>query len=148
MVNIKPKKSNTNPIEESSFFIIQNEFKTDLNENDPLYELANKVRLHYVTERPYLKPKYSIGDLALELETQENHLVYCFNSVFKVSFTKLKNHLRIEYAKELLKGEIHDNFTIDAISHKSGFSTRSNFYNTFNKVVGCSPTDYLKSIKS
>ena len=148
MVNIKPKKSNRNPIEESSFFIIQNEFKTDLNENDPLYELANIIRLHYVKERPYLKHKYSISDLAMELKTQENHLVYCFKSVFKVSFTKLKNHLRIEYAKELLKGEIHDSFTIDAIAHKSGFSTRSNFYNTFNKIVGCSPTDYLKSIES
>jgi AraC-like DNA-binding protein len=59
----------------------------------------------------------------------------------------MKNQLRVEYAKELLSDELMNNLTIDAIGQKSGFSTRSNFYNTFKVETGCTPSEYLKSIK-
>ncbi len=147
-IKFKNNNKNSDSLSSSNFFLIQDDFNFELAENDPFYELAHKIKLYYYNERPYLKLKYTISDLAMELEMQDSHVAYCFTSIYKVSFTKLKNHLRIEYAKELLQSDLNNNFTIDAIGQKSGFSTRSNFYNTFNKEVGCSPTDYLKSIKT
>lgn len=143
----KTNKSKKLPSEATLFFLTEDGFNVALADNDPFYDLAYKIVTHYNTEKPYLKQKYSISDLSLELNVSENQLLYCFNSVFKISFLKLRNHLRIEYAKELLKNNTHENYTIDAIGQNSGFPTRSNFYAAFRKFVGCSPTEYLKSIE-
>jgi len=148
---VKSKKQfkikNKLPLEHSVFFLNEAGFSIHVDENDPFYDLALNIVTYYKTERPYLKLKYSSSDLAIELNVSESHVIYCFNSVFKISFLKLRNHLRIEYSKELLENNTHENYTIDAIGQNAGFPTRSNFYAAFNKLVGCSPTEYLKSIE-
>ncbi len=134
------------PVETTVFHLYDDDFTIVVNKNDPFYDLACTIMNYYKTEKPYLKPKYSSSDLAFELSVAENHILYCFNTVFKISFIKLRNFLRIAHAKELLENNTHGKFTIDAISQNSGFPTRSNFYAAFKKIEGCSPTDYLKSI--
>lgn len=55
--------------------------------------------------------------------------------------------LRVDHAKQLLKEGKTDDLTIQGIAQKSGFSTRSSFYNAFKTVTGITPTEYLKNMQ-
>ena len=148
---ISSKKINKrlNKLDNSGAEKKQNPISNDINEpNNSFNDLAELIKKHLLIEKPYLNPNFTISDLAAQLKIRELHILYCFNTVLKIRFTKMKNQMRIEYAKELLANGIMDNLTIDAIGQKSGFLTRSNFYNTFKVEAGCTPSEYLNSIKN
>jgi AraC-like DNA-binding protein len=115
-------------------------------ENDPFIELAERIKDYFEKEKPYTDPYFSISHIALKLEVPQNHVSYCINSIFKIKFSKLKTELRIEYTKKLLHESVHPRFTIDGIAKMSGFSSRSNFYNSFKDYTGETPSEYLNSI--
>jgi AraC-like DNA-binding protein len=110
-------------------------------------ELSTLIQTHLLINKPYLNHNFTVSSLAVQLNIRELHILYCYNSVFKVRFTKMKNQLRVEYAKELLSNGYTINSTIEAIGQESGFSTRSNFYNTFKTETGYTPSEYLKQLK-
>jgi AraC-like DNA-binding protein len=62
-----------------------------------------------------------------------------------ISFVEWLNSFRIEYAKNLLLS--NDQYTIDALSTMSGFSSRSAFYAAFKKITQITPTEYIKQSK-
>lgn len=115
-------------------------------EYNPFIDLAERIKEYVEKEIPYTDPNFSISDIALRLEVPQNHVTYCFNTILKVKFSKLKTELRIEYTKKLLQESVHSNITIDGIAKMSGFSSRSNFYNAFKSFTGETPSDYLKAI--
>jgi AraC-like DNA-binding protein len=59
-------------------------------------------------------------------------------------FTRLSTDYRIEYAKQLLLEIDLRTSTVDVVGRKSGFPSRSSFYNTFKEEVGCSPGEYVE----
>ena len=126
-----------------------NENKTEKvelsNEEDPFNELAEQIKIYLEKEKPFLDPNFSISQIALDLKTQQNHVSYCINSIFKTKFTKLKTELRVEHAKTLLNNSQYSNLTIEGIALMSGFGTRSNFYNAFKNETGLTPSDYLRN---
>jgi YesN/AraC family two-component response regulator len=63
------------------------------------------------------------------------------------NFIELLNKNRVEYLKELLKAKKYESFTIEALSEMSGFNNRRSMYNSFNKYVGVTPTEFIQSIK-
>jgi len=52
------------------------------------------------TEKPFVDPKFSLDDLAKQLDVPKHHLYYCLNSVLDIKFTTLRKQIRVEYAKE------------------------------------------------
>lgn len=114
------------------------------NEEDPFYELALQIKQYLDTEKPFLNPEFSSADIAVAMNVPQHHVAYCFNSVFQTKFTKLRAEMRVAYAKELLKSGLSESLSIDGIGYKSGFSTRSNFYNTFKTETGLTPSEYLE----
>jgi AraC-like DNA-binding protein len=63
----------------------------------------------------------------------------------QTKFATLKSDLRINYAVELLSGNLNDSFTIEGIAQQSGFKTRASFYGAFKERVGVTPTEYIAS---
>lgn len=61
----------------------------------------------------------------------------------QTKFATLKSDLRINYAVELLSGNLNDSFTIEGIAQQSGFKTRASFYNAFKERVGVTPTEFI-----
>lgn len=111
---------------------------------NPFNELAERIKIYLEKEKPYLAPNFSVADLALALQVHQNHISYCFNSILKIKFIRLKNQLRVAHAIELLVNPEYSNLTIEAIAQKSGFTSRSNFYSIFKTEMGITPSDYLK----
>ncbi len=120
----------------------------DLNEeDDPFNELALQIKGYLTDQKPYLNPEFSTADIAVALNVPQHHIAYCFNTILKTKFTQKRAELRVAYAQELLKNGMTENLSIDGIGYQSGFSTRSNFYNTFKSETGFTPSEYLDQFR-
>ena len=95
-------------------------------------------------EKPFLSFDFALSDISLYLKVPQNHVSYCINCLMGKKFSKLKTELRIKHAVELLKNGTHSLLTIEAISEKAGFKSRSNFYSSFKEETGYTPSDYLE----
>ena len=133
-------KKETNPIVEHINIVAEIQFPKD----DPFFELVDKINAYLKKEEPYLNPEFTINELAASLKVPVHHLSYCLNTLMNVKFTSLRTQLRIQYASKLLDSGQADELSMDGIGKKSGFSTRSNFYNAFKTETGMTPSEYLE----
>lgn len=112
-------------------------------EEDPFIEMAANIKSYMENERPYLNTQFSITDLSIALKAPQHHLLFCFNNILKLKFTDFRTSLRIDYAKEILLNGEGSQLSIEGISAKSGFSSRSSFYNAFKASTGLTPGEYI-----
>lgn len=131
----EPIKTNQ-PIKEISEVLI--------SQDDPFFELVNKINAYLKKDQPYLNPDFTINELAASLKVPVHHVSYCLNTLMNVKFTSLRTQLRIQYAAKLLDSGQADELSMDGIGKKSGFLTRSNFYNAFKTETGLTPSEYLE----
>jgi len=115
-----------------------------LQQDDPFFDLVAKINDYLDKEEPYVNPDFTINELAVALKVPVHHLSYCLNTLMNVKFTSLRTQLRIQYASKLLDSGQADDLSMDGIGKKSGFSTRSNFYNAFKTETGMTPSEYLE----
>ena len=118
--------------------------EVSLPQDDPFYELVDKINVYLTKEEPYVNPDFTINELAIALKVLVHHLSYCLNTLMNVKFTTLRSQMRIQYAVKLLDSGQADELSMDGIGKKSGFSTRSNFYNAFKTETGMTPSEYLE----
>ena len=133
-------KKQTNPIIERTNIVAE----VQLPQDEPFYELVDKINAYLKKEEPYVNPDFTINELAVALKVPVHHLSYCLNTLMNVKFTSLRTQLRIQYASKLLDSGQADELSMDGIGKKSGFSTRSNFYNAFKTETGMTPSEYLE----
>jgi AraC-like DNA-binding protein len=119
--------------------------EVQLTQEDPFFELVAKINEYLNKEAPYINPDFTINEMAVALKVPVHHLSYCLNTLMNVKFTTLRTKLRIKYATNLLDAGQADELSMDGIGKKSGFSTRSNFYNAFKTETGMTPSEYLES---
>jgi AraC-like DNA-binding protein len=110
---------------------------------NPFEELAVSIQVYLEKEKPYTQPDFSIETMARDLKVPLNHMSYCLNEIMGIKFTALRQKARVDHAKLLLKTDSKERYTIEAIAHQSGFSTRSSFYNAFKAETGITPTEFL-----
>ena len=118
-----------------------------VTQDDPFFKLVDKINAYLKKEEPYLNPEFTINEMAVTLKVPVHHVSYCLNTLMNVKFTTLRTQLRIQYAAKLLDAGQADELSMDGIGKKSGFSTRSNFYNAFKTETGMTPSEYLERKK-
>jgi AraC-like DNA-binding protein len=96
-------------------------------------------------EKYYLSENFSSQDVLTNFEISRSKLDELLIQRKGISFADWLNSFRIEYAKNLLLSI--DQYTIDAISSMSGFSSRSAFYAAFKKITHITPTEFIKKSK-
>lgn len=122
---------------------VKQEIIIDSEKEEPFNELALLIKSYMVNEKPYLDTNFSITSLSNTLKAPQHHILYCFNNILKLKFTDFRTSLRIDYAKELLlKGE-GTKLSMEGVSFKSGFSSRSSFYIAFKAATGFTPGDFI-----
>ena len=78
-------------------------------------------------------------------ETGFSGMVY-FRTQMPQDFRSWLVSLRIEYAKEVLSGEL--GISMNKLAQKVSFTTKSNFYGHFKKITGETPVEYRQRITS
>ena len=118
--------------------------QSDKVENLEMEELTEAMQNYLKNEKPFIDPKFSLDDLAKQLDVPKHHLYYCLNSVLDIKFTTLRSQLRVEHAKELLLSGNLETVSMEGIWAKTGFSSRTNFFVTFKEVTGYTPLEFIK----
>lgn len=112
-------------------------------------EMAGEFKIlkkFMLEEMPYLNPELTIQDLAIQLNKPTRELSVLINNKLDQHFYEFINTYRIEKAKELLKDSSSKDLTISEILYQVGFNSKSSFYTTFKKQVGCTPKEYREKV--
>jgi len=131
-----------------SFYLrIMNRFTNKGEEADPnsqdLIFVASRI-LHFLNQKkPYLSPEFSKHDIVTHLDIPQKTVTDCFNKVIKISFPRLRNQLRIDYAIEQFKNDAHLKNSISGIATDAGFKNRSTFYTAFREVTKMTPIEWI-----
>lgn len=110
---------------------------------------ASREGLHEGLKRAlaYLKDHaaepVTLGDLARQAHVSQSHLGFLFRSELGTTFKLLLQQLRIEHAKQLLRGG--QRLRITDVALQVGFGDLSHFEKSFRRVVGVSPRSYRRT---
>ena len=109
---------------------------------DEASQLIEKLDALMKQKELYKNSNVKLLDIAKELHVTSHKLSQFLNDNIGKSFAAFLNTYRIEEAKNILKE--NNNLTLEVIGFEAGFSSKSNFYATFKKVVGQTPAQYQK----
>lgn len=118
-----------------------------LKEKDALV-IHQQLQKLMETKKPYLEPKLSLNELAEYLDISPNHLSQVINQYEGKNFYDYINKYRVEEFKKRALTPVNQNYSILAIALDSGFNSKSSFNQVFKKMVGKTPSQYLKTRKT
>ncbi len=102
-------------------------------------ELLDRIQTMVITEKLYLHPNLKVSDLVSRLHTNRNYIYNAINIELGTSFSDYINHLRIDYASQML--DKHPELSINDVLMRSGFTSSSAFYRNFKKFKGITPKE-------
>jgi AraC-like DNA-binding protein len=86
----------------------------------------------------------SLGSLASNCALNYHQASIAINHFSGVNFYEWVRLHRIAESKEILA---KTTLSVSTIYYDVGFNSKSSFYTAFKKIVGCTPTEYRKSIE-
>lgn len=106
-------------------------------------DIVKRMHRYLETEHAYCNPDLRRNDLAEVLHVSVAKLSQIFTLYLKENYYEFINKYRLAEFKQLVADGEYKRYTITALSEKCGFK-KSNFFSTFRKVEGMTPTEYLK----
>ena len=95
-------------------------------------------------QKPYLEPKLSLGQLAEMLGVAANKLSQVINQYEEKNFYDFVNGFRVQEFIARAQSESNKNLNLLGIAYGSGFNSKSSFNQVFKKMMGETPSAYLK----
>jgi AraC-like DNA-binding protein len=116
-----------------------------LSENDK-NDMLEALNLYLKSqEKPYLNPKLSLNEVSGKLSVASKQLSQVINEKTGCNFNQFINTFRVEESKIILRSSQFSKLTIDAISEKSGFKSKSTFYEAFKTHTGMTPKQFVEN---
>ncbi len=106
------------------------------------------IEEYFKVNKPYLKNNLTIGFLSVALNISIRELSYIINNYYNMRFTDFVNSYRIKHIIDIYDSSYLDQFTIESLAIESGFSSRSNFYKSFNKLYKMTPLEFFNKTNS
>ena len=116
----------------------------DLNIDQVLKAEITRI---FLEDKPYLEADFTLVKLASLLDSNTTYVSKTINAGFGVNFNTLINHYRIKELLILFENNEYQKFTIDALSKKVGFKSKSVFHQAFKKYTGETASAYIKQIQ-
>ena len=115
------------------------------------FDYIEKIRLlikNWKEELKFLDVDSSISSLSKDINLPTYHVTYFFTYVNNEKYIDWRNRLRVEHAIHLMNRKTGYNKTIESMGKKCGFRSYATFIQSFKKVTGKLPKDYLKDLIS
>ena len=110
-------------------------------------KLKNKLLNYIYEDKAYLNPELTINDMAQHLDSNAKYISQVINEEFNKNFNTFINEYRVNLAIEYLTNGVKKRYSIEGISSKVGFHSKSTFNIAFKKCTGVTPSFYIKSLK-
>lgn len=110
------------------------------------YNIMSKVFAVMEDGDDIFTPDFSIDKLAATVGSKPKYVSQAINSCCKKNFRTLLSEYRIrEVCKRFSEKEKYGDYTIEATAMSVGFNSRSAFIAAFKRVMGITPSEYMKS---
>lgn len=93
-------------------------------------------------KKPYLNSALSRQEMTSQLPISSNRFTQVLQGQAKMDFVQYITSWRLKHALNLIK--IHPNYTVEAVSEQSGFSSLRQFQRSFKAAYGMSLSEYKK----
>jgi len=107
-------------------------------------ELLEKLKRAMLETKPFLKPDFSLPELARMLGTSVHTLSQVINDGLGKNFFEMTAEYRVEEAKFLLKSQ--PNIKVEEIAGQVGYNSKSSFNTSFKKIAGKTPSEFRAGI--
>ena len=115
-------------------------------DDDECAAIVKKLERYLKSEKPYLDCDLKMSDLAVAIGSSANKLSQVFSLYLNQNYYDYINNYRLDEFKLMAADpEINKKYTIVAMSEKCGFK-KTAFFNTFKRVMGITPTEYMQQI--
>jgi len=95
-------------------------------------------------ERHFLKPGFTIRQLAEAINVQQYILSAYLNGEEGLNFNDYLNRFRVEYCQQLIQEGKAGELNLHGLSMLCGFKNRNTFTNAFKKFTGYTPSEYIR----
>lgn len=107
-------------------------------------ELIDSKLKEYALTNPCINPDFNLTIMSTDTNIPKHHISYFFKMYLKSDFIEWKNKARVEFVISIINSGEAENLTLDAISKKAGFVSRSTFINAFKSHTGKTPSEYYQ----
>lgn len=118
----------------------QLKYKSSSLTSDQQLETLNKLTQWMEKEKPFLKPDFSLPELADQLKTTVHTLSQVINDGLGKTFFEMTAEYRVSEAKQLLKDQ--PNIKVEEIAEQVGYNSKSSFNTAFKKLTGMTPSEW------
>ncbi len=115
--------------------------------NERLTHFNSVINQFLLEKKPFLQQKYSLRDLADDVDIPVNYLSAFINRYHRMNYSDFINRYRVSHAREMIMDGEWKRKTLEAIASESGFNNRNTFTAAFRKETGQSPSEFLKGVK-
>ncbi|WP_405397324.1 helix-turn-helix domain-containing protein [Maribacter sp. Asnod2-G09] len=119
------------------------------NSKVQMYGLDNQELNNSLTaieqQEAFLKQGFNLKACAELLHVPPYHAAYFFYQTKGISFTSYRNKIRVEKAKELIDSGYLESNNLYALISACGFSSKSDFEKTFERLSNSSVVEYTNS---
>jgi AraC-like DNA-binding protein len=114
--------------------------------NDKINQFKTRINKLMSEQKPFLKHRFTIRDLALELEIPSYQLSAFINTVMVQRFNHMINEFRISYCLEQLQFYFDGEIKIHKLSAACGFKNRNTFISAFKQFTKLTPSAYIHQL--
>lgn len=107
--------------------------------------ILSKIQNQISDEHYFLNTLASLSDLSKRIQESKHHVSQVINESMGSSFFELLAKERVEEAKRLLKSEEGKKLTIEEISERVGYNSKSAFNTVFKRLTRQTPAAYRDS---
>jgi AraC-like DNA-binding protein len=108
--------------------------------------LMEKIENFMRSEKPYLDPKFNMNKLCEAMGVNRTYLSLAINTKTGQRFETFINRYRIRDSVGLLMEEESAQYTLEYLSSRVGFHSKSTFNRSFKQFVGVNPSIFIKDI--
>ena len=107
-------------------------------------DLRSTVEAFIHGERPFLRPGFTLTDMAVETGIPRHVLSHFINREYGMNFNSLINTFRVSFLKNI-PGQDPDwkRLTLEALGRMAGFNSRNTLIKAFKKCTGECPSEYF-----
>lgn len=117
---------------------------TDANEEETLKRIYAKILEVMENSKEIYEQGFSMHDLSKMLKSSPRNVSKAINVCHKSNFHQMLNEYRIREVMRIMHDKDFCNYTVEGISEKVGFRSRTSFSTLFKKTTGLTPAEYMR----
>jgi AraC-like DNA-binding protein len=109
--------------------------------------LLDKIRNYYEQKQPYKRTDFSVAQLSDAIGANTFYIGQAISKT-GMNFSEFTNNYRIDLVKAMIEDGYLDKFSITHLYEQAGFRSQSTFNENFKKIVGITPNEYRRRVKT